>query len=157
VTTLDDPAFGELSDYEHGWRRRYGISIFGEEREIDIRIETEAEPTQQQRETFLRFEYNKESIIRNIEKSIYEYYISIIDGRRNDFGDSKDEMMPIIADVEGMGTVVSPEVILLSDWDPPHDKRIGFLFDCTWDEDHGVGVELTDNEVTGVGDQDIVL
>jgi len=157
VATLNDPIFGELSNYEHGWSRRYGISVFGEKREVDIRIETEAEPTQQQRETFFKFERNKESCVRDIERSIYEYYNSIIDDRRDDFGDSADEMMPIVSDIDGMGAIVSLEVILISDWDPPNDKQIGFLFDCTWDEDHGLAVELIDNEVTGVGDQDIVL
>jgi hypothetical protein len=157
VATLNDPVFGELSNYEHGWSRRYTISIFGESKDVDIHIEADTEPTQRQQDVLLRFERNKEKCIGDIENCIYEYYSSILQDRRADFEDAADELMPVVSNVSRLGALVSLGVILISDRNPPGDKQIGFLFDCTWDPDHGIAVELTDNEVTAVGSQDIVL
>src|SRR4051794_6593805 len=99
MTTLNDPAFGELSRYEYGWTRKYDISIFGENKQVILRVQTYTEPSLQQQETFSKFDQNKQLCVKEIEKSIFEYYSSILEEKREDFEDSSDELMPIVSDI----------------------------------------------------------
>lgn len=36
-------------------------------------------------------------------------------------------------------------------------RSIGLSFDCTWDEENGVGVQLSDETVVCVGYQDVAI
>lgn len=158
ATTLSDPIFGKLNKEELGLVRKYDIIIFGERKYVDLIVETDKdEPTPGQRETFSKFEMQKKSCIEYIEKAIYEYYSSILKDERSDLGSSADKMMPIVSDINGLKDLVFLDNILVLDPDIYGEKKMGFLFDCTWDPGHGLGVELTDNKVTAVDNQDILL
>ncbi|MDQ0395410.1 DUF6985 domain-containing protein [Labrys monachus] len=160
ITKLNDPVFGELDQTEWAWIRNYRVSMFGESKEVELEVEWEEPdilPSTEQQETFLKFDRNKNKCFSDIENAIYKYYLSILNNLRNDLGDSADELMPIVSDVNGLKDLVSLQAIIIK----PHygiwENKIVFLLDCTWDTSLGLGVAMIDNKVTEVGEQDIVL
>jgi hypothetical protein len=157
MATLKDPVFGILVDDGDDWNRDYEISIFGEDKLVKLVIRADEKPTTKQRKTFAKFESSKDACTSEIEKALFDHYEAIVEDRRGDLDDLADEMMPVISKSSELKAMVLLKEIILQDWDAPDDKEIGFLFDCTWAPDEGLGVKLSDNKVTEIGGQDIVL
>ncbi|MDQ0395039.1 DUF6985 domain-containing protein [Labrys monachus] len=155
--TIEDPVFGKLWWDGLSWKREYDAFIFGEDRTVILVVDEDSGPTAAQQEIFVKFYRHKDQCIRDIERSIYAYYLSILDEKRADLGDVADEEMPIVSNINELGALVPLEQIVIKDPYYGDDKIIALLFGCTWDDSHGLGVKLTDNKVTDVGQQDIVL
>ncbi|MDQ0393182.1 DUF6985 domain-containing protein [Labrys monachus] len=155
--TIEDPVFGKLQPRGRYLARNYDVLIFSENRNITLLVDNDDKPTHQQQEIFIKFDRHKEKCIKDIEKSIYAYYLSILEETRSDLGDVANEEMPIVSNINELGALVPLEKIIIRDPYYYEANIMGFMFGCTWDDSHGLGVELTDNKVTGVGQQDIVL
>lgn len=155
METLNDPAFGELIDRDEAgdWYRWYEIDLFGERKTVHLAVTYTEKPTEAQRATFLKFEQHKQACIDKIEKAIFNYYNSFLEEVRAGLEEDADEVMPVISTVNELNDLVTLEEIIVA----PSDREIGFLFECTWEIEHGLGVQLRDNEVTKVGFQDVVI
>ena len=68
-----------------------------------------------------------------------------------------DKIAPIIENKEELGNLVEPTQLIVRRVRNNGIRRLGLLFDCTWNIEHGLAVKIEDEEVVEVGFQDIVL
>ncbi|HOV27537.1 MAG TPA: hypothetical protein PK566_14425 [Pseudobacteroides sp.] len=153
---MQDELFGNL-EYDYLWQGKMELFIFNQNNTITLSIECEDEDediTDVQRESMIKFEKNKEKITKEIEKEIFNYYQSICSLKREKRVADIDKIAPIIQSVEEVGRLVKPVNFYIKNSD---ERTIAILFDCTWDFDLGVGVEIVNEEVIRVGVQNDVL
>jgi hypothetical protein len=91
-----------------------------------------------------------------VYQAILEYYQSIVDEYQEMFSPDFLHLAPDVATVGELHRVVTPEAVLVDDYDPAQPE-IGLLFHCTWDDSHGLGVRVLGDTVLELGPQDICL
>ena len=150
--------FGEIQ-YEDFWKRSYEFRIFGENSigALYIDGDKEKEIWQIQVDAFKEFEVNKNFLSEEIEKSLFDYYQSVVDEYRDRYGDVADEFAPLITDVFEMKSLVKFEAIDIPYSFVDNQRVVGVLFESKWEIEHGVAIKIINGEIVEVGYQDIVL
>ncbi|KNY26364.1 DUF6985 domain-containing protein [Pseudobacteroides cellulosolvens] len=153
---MQDELFGHL-EYDYLWQGKIEFFIFNQNNNITLSIECEDEDediTDVQRKSMVEFAKNKERIIKEIETKIFNYYQSICPLKREKRVADIDKIAPIIHNVDEVGSLVKPVNFYIKNSD---ERTIAILFECTWDFDLGVGVEIVNEEVIRVGVQNDVM
>ncbi|MNI92529.1 hypothetical protein D3C73_1503370 [compost metagenome] len=71
--------------------------------------------------------------------------------------DEADKIVPIIEKKEELVQLVEPTQLIIRRVRKNGVRRIGLLFNCSWEIEHGLAVKIEDEEIVEVGFQDIVL
>lgn len=156
---LNHELFGEIS-YDLYWSGQQKIKIFGKERVIILSIDgnEEGEFQEAQKEAYINLVDNMENIMTEAEEAIFDYYQEVYMEYRDMVGeDEADKIAPIIENKEELGNLVEPTQLIVRRVRNNGIRRLGLLFDCTWNIEHGLAVKIEDEEVVEVGFQDIVL
>ncbi|MDR2921104.1 MAG: hypothetical protein LBV72_17290 [Tannerella sp.] len=96
---------------------------------------------------------NQSEILQSILSELLKQYPSM----QNHYGyteSEKQDFMPDVTDIEGFADLLSPIVIyILSVY---HDKfpYIGYMFSCSWDGEHGLGVMTFKDRIIEIGGAD---
>ncbi|MEK4112857.1 hypothetical protein ABIC86_002878 [Paenibacillus sp. DS2363] len=155
-----DELFGKIV-YEDLWIGTTEITIFGEKRKILLNIygEENEEITPNQRDAFSQFKANMPSIVKESEDKILEYYLENFEDYRAMQSDSEEveKIAPKISSIDELGRLVTPTGLLIRYDFEDGIRRVGILCDCTWEQEHGLGIGVENEEVIEVGLQDIVL
>ncbi|MFV0290280.1 MAG: DUF6985 domain-containing protein [Mangrovibacterium sp.] len=69
----------------------------------------------------------------------------------------KKEIMPEITSIEGFSELLSPTTIYIHSKYKDDLPYIGYLFSCTWDSEHGLGILMHNNEVIEIGEGSIAF
>lgn len=154
--TINDDIFGELS-YEYTWSKKFKIKFIDSEVDIVVLIDGEQdEPFELgQYEAYTELLNKWESIHKTFLKFILEYYIS----KRYELGytvESNEKYPEIQTEEEIL------KHITLVGINVPYEglyggRSIGISFDCSWDNENGIGLRLCNEEVIEVGYQDIAI
>jgi hypothetical protein len=93
---------------------------------------------------------NQDRMVQEVRAAIYEYYKRVYPEYRNSQQQGPWSALEVPEVVQGNeidDNLRLTEVVL-------HRKksRIGLLFDCTWEDEHGFGVRIDDFHVAEVGD-----
>ncbi|WP_078354308.1 DUF6985 domain-containing protein [Mycobacteroides chelonae] len=158
-----DPVLGDIIFTDaNGWQSTYSYPFLGREVTVDLLLggfdgEPPFEPIQ--RKAMERFNMRKGQLCAEADDALYGYYRERLPDLRHQFGDSADELMPIITDIQGLAALVTPTAFLIDRPATPDDDErvIGLLFDCTWDTSLGLAVRIVDETIDEVGPQDIIL
>ncbi|MBL3648457.1 DUF6985 domain-containing protein [Bacillus sp. RHFS10] len=154
--TLNDKVFGEL-DYQYQWVGYRTINFLEKDTEITLLIggEEDGEFDEGQYVAYNSLVDNWEQVQHNILRPILDYYKQ----KRQELGYdvSVNEDYPLIETIDQL-----IEHITLVGISVPYDflregRDIGLSFDCTWDEENGLGVRLINEEVEEVGYQDVAI
>ena len=140
MNILNDPVLGELT-FDIWWSREYEITIFDCKKLIPLVIQMfdNESISDKQRETFLEFERNKNSIISSIEMAILTYYKENFDAN-------------VVEDVAALVNLLKIKIMSSDDM-----RELGFIFDASFDPELGVGVLLINESIEQVDVQDILL
>lgn len=156
---LNHELFGEIS-YDLYWSGQQKIKIFGKERVIILSIDgnENGEFQDAQKEAYSNLVDNMENIMTKAEEAIFDYYQEVyMEYRDMVEADEADKIAPIIENKEELGNLVEPTQLIIRRVRNNGIRRLGLLFDCTWNIEHGLAVKIEDEEVVEVGFQDIVL
>lgn len=154
--TINDEVFGEL-DYQFQWVGYRTIKFLGKQPEIALLIagEEDGEFDEGQYVAYNSLMANWEQIQSNILQPILDYYKQ----KRHELGFdvSLNEDYPLIETIDQL-----IEHITLVGISVPYDflregNDIGISFDCTWDEENGLGVRIINGKVVEVGYQDVAI
>jgi hypothetical protein len=126
--------------------RRARLSVYGEASGLE----------DWQREAFDAFWSRQRELKPAVEQAILAYYLSIADDYRDQFGAEFQHLVPAISSPEELHKVVTPEAVHIGDLDPK-GREVDLLFDCSWDDSHGLAVRIIQGQVAEVGPQDICL
>ena len=154
--TINDETFGEL-DYQYQWVGYRTIEFLGKNAEIALLIggEEDGEFEEGQYVAYNSLMDNWEQVQYSILQPILEYYKQ----KRQELGYdvSMNEDYPFIDTIDQL-----TEHITLVGITVPYDflrdgRDIGVSFDCTWDDENGLGVRLINEKVKEVGYQDVAI
>ncbi|MFE6077501.1 DUF6985 domain-containing protein [Paenibacillus sp. NPDC057886] len=159
MANLNHELFGEIS-YDLYWSGQQKIKIFGKEKFIILSIDgnEEGEFHDVQKEAYTNLVENMDDIITEVEEAIFDYYREVYMDYREMVGeDESDKIAPIIENKEELGHLVEPTQLIIRRVRKNGVRRIGFLFNCTWEIENGLAVKIEDEEIVEVGFQDMVL
>ena len=153
---INDEVFGEL-DYQYTWIGYKTIKFFGKDIKIALLVGgiEDGEFDEGQYVAYSSLMNNWEQIQHNILQLIFDYYKQKRQELGYDVAFNKD--YPLIETVNQL-----TEHITLVGISVPYDflregRDIGVSFDCTWDEENGLGVRLINEKVDEVGYQDVAI
>ena len=152
-----DAVFGDLTHVVADlWDRPIDLPFLGAVRSARLRvlIDEEGGIEPQQIEAYRDFAKRTGEYMSKAEKAILRYYRSV----RDDYlgmSEAGDEAAPPVKSVGELAKLVTLEGVHFGyGCDVP---TCGLLCECTWEEEHGVGVLFERGRVTEVGDQGVVL
>lgn len=155
---INHPLFGEIV-HDLYWSGQQKINIFGQEKIVSLTIDGEEDDLfpQIQEEAYRNFITDINRLTQEAEQAIFEYYQEECPEYRTMVGDeTADQIAPIITTTQELGKLVEPVgLIILPDFEDGI-RRVGLIFNCTWEED-GIGIKFENEEVVEVGYQDIVI
>jgi hypothetical protein len=68
-----------------------------------------------------------------------------------------EEHLPKEMDREKLLTLIAPAEICIFPEELCDDGSFGFTLDCTWDDEHGLGVNFRNWKITDVGGMDVAF
>ncbi|MGA5540610.1 DUF6985 domain-containing protein [Mycobacterium sp. NPDC051198] len=151
---------GQIAYSERGgWEGTYSYRFLGREVTVCLYLGwDEGVPVDDvQREALRRFTLGRDELCAQADDALYAYYLELLPDLRYQFGDSADELMPIVDNREALSQLVTPTGLLVREAFLTDDRVIGLLYDCTWDTSHGLAVKIVNETIVEVGLQDIVL
>lgn len=148
--------FGQL-EFDYTWSKEEEIMFNGKKQDIVVLIagDEDAEFEEGQYEAYTMFKSNWNIIEKNVLLSILEYYNS----RKEELGfeTEENENYPYIGNEDELLNHINLVGIKVPYEDMYGGRSIGLSFDCTWDEENGIGIRLSDESVIDVGFQDIAI
>ncbi|EOV9527778.1 MULTISPECIES: DUF6985 domain-containing protein [Bacillus cereus group] len=154
--TINDKVFGEL-DYQYKWVGYRTIKFLGKDTEIALLVggTEDGDFDEGQYMAYNSLMDNWEKIQHSILQPILDYYKE----KRHELGYDVafNEDYPLIETVDQL-----IEHITLVGISVPYDflrdgRDIGVSFDCSWDEENGLGIRLINEKVDEVGYQDVAI
>jgi hypothetical protein len=152
--TVSEHPFDRLT-FDVLWETSAHFTIFGREARLSVRAEADG-PEQWQRDAFDSFMANQELLRPVVLEALFRYYLSVAPEYRDMFSPESQHLVPVLTGVQDLDRVLTAEAVYIDDLDAD-EPEIGLLYDCTWDDSHGVGVRLRGQAVLEVGPQDICL
>lgn len=143
------------ADFQCGDRLVRPKSSAGESVEISIKTNDSIRPTQSQLRAIENLDTNQASIQNDILKSLLKVY----PGFKNDlrFAYSQEELnefMPDINKTEHFKKLIYLSRIHIFKLELAGTAYAGFEFECTWDEEHGLGVMTHIDRIVSWGHAD---
>lgn len=159
MANLNHELFGEIS-YDLYWSGQQKIKMFEKEKVIILSIDgnEEGEFHDVQKEAYTNFVENMDDILTKVEEAIFDYYQEVHMDYREMVGENEaDKVAPIIENKEELSQLVEPTQLIIRRVRKNGVRRIGLLFNCTWEIEHGLAVKIENEGIVEVGFQDIVL
>lgn len=149
---IEDEVFGKLT-FDYTWFRYEKIIFCGEEKDIVILVagEEDGKFEEGQYEAYKMLKSKWINIQDEVLESILDYYRN----QREELGyDKESGEITTIKDLLNYITLVG---IKIQYADIYGGRSIGLSFDCTWEDENGLGIRLCDEHVIKVGYQDVAI
>lgn len=157
---LNHQIFGNI-DFNNGWTRPFSITIFGKEHilEINIDAEEDAEFEINQEKSYTFFQEHLDEIVTEANAAILSYYNREISNIVSSFTNlaEKQSFLNKIGDEQQIYSLLQPKQIMFPLTFDESVEEFGFLCDCDWDKENGIGIKFTNGLLSEIGYQDILL
>ena len=136
--TIVDCVFGKM-EYKHSWTKKEELKVFGKTYLVNITAQAYKGNSilEEQRAFYVEYKKRISKIIEKALPKIEEYCTKSF----NLSNITQDNVI----------SALTPKTVLFQ-----RDGTWGLLFDCIWDEEHGVGLLIKNDELI-IGPQDILL
>lgn len=159
MTQMDHVLFGKIT-YDLYWSGQLKITIFGKKSSVILSIDgnENGDFQEAQKQAYCNLLGDIDRIMAQTEEAIGSYYRKIIMecGEEEGAGEA-DEKSSVNIDKEQLRHLVVPTQLIIRRVRNDGNRRIGLLFDCTWDDEHGLAIKFENEKIVEVGLQDIVL
>lgn len=153
---INDSIFGEI-EYDYIWFRRSKIKFFNNEVDIMLMIagDDDGQFEDGQYESYQALINKWNEIQETFLEPILEYYKQ----KRKELGYDiqLNKNYPEIKSTKELLNYITLVGIKVPYADIYGGRSIGITFDCSWDEENGLGLRLNNEEVIDVGYQDIAI
>jgi len=112
-------------------------------------------PCQKQEETWRHLLSNQDRIYQIVLKAVFNYYRKI----RPQYaaaGPEWIENMPVLTEPSQLNPKIGLTFIQI-DWPVRRTVKIGLMFRCDWDSEHGLGLVLKRDKVIDIGGEDCAI
>lgn len=153
---INDSIFGEI-EYDYIWSRRSKIKFFNNEVDIMLMIagDDDGKFEDGQYDSYQALINKWNEIQETFLEPILEYYKE----KRKELGYDiqLNKNYPEIKSTKELLNYITLVGIKVPYADIYGGRSIGISFDCSWDEENGLGLRLNNEEVIDVGYQDIAI
>lgn len=153
---IDNKVFGKL-EFDYTWYKKEKLSFLNKQYEIIILVagDEDGEFEEGQYDSYIMFKDKWDDLQKILLEKILDYYKS----RREQLGYNIEqyEKYPEVSKAEQLLEHISLVGIKIPYAGVYGGRSIGLSFDCTWDEENGVGIRLCDEKIIRVGTQDIAI
>ncbi|GGL58308.1 DUF6985 domain-containing protein [Sporolactobacillus putidus] len=160
VDSINHKIFGKLN-FDQGWIKNIDLKIFGKNQKIQIVIDADedADFEDAQIKSYEKFFEKIDRRVIDAENATFEFYQTVSPNIRDQYkGVEKiNEIVPEISRKEDLYHLVFPKQILFPIIFDETKREAGFICDCSWEIEHGLGIKFENEIVTEVGFQDILL
>ena len=131
--TCSDPIFGEMK-YKHRWYKIEKIHFFNKEWQITVAAKAYlGKPiTDQQRESYFSFKENEDEIVATITEMIVNYVNENCEELSSTWIGAR-----MISSSTDLSDITIPKTLLFT-----QSGGLLVLFDCAWDVEHGLAVQV---------------
>ncbi len=127
------------------------------EKETTITIPTEDGAVEDWQLTLAsQFCEKEENLKEEVFQSILTHYLGQVQELRAQFSEEYAHLVPLVENVSQLKELLTPTGIYIGELDPKKEA-IGLLFECTWEEEHGLGVLIKNWKVEEVSHQDVAF
>jgi len=157
---LNHHLFGKLT-FNYGWTQDITITIFGKQfvLEINIDADEDAEFEINQERVYIFFKEHLDEIVKEANCAIVSYYnremSNIVSGYKNT--GEKQYFLDKIGYEEQIYSLLMPKQIMFPLTFDENVEEFGFLCDCDWDKENGIGIKFINGQLSEIGSQDILL
>ena len=154
---INNPVFGQIEFNGFFWEKDIDVRFCGKDCRITLTIAAdengEFEPSQY--DAYIVLMEKWDNIHFSFLKPILVYY----NKKRAELGYDKmpSEDYPEISTVEELLQHIEITGVSIAYAGTYGNRSVGITFDCTWDNENGIGVQLNDEQVLEVGYQDITI
>ena len=143
---LNHHILGKLT-FNYGWTRDMTVTIFGEQYVLEMIIDADEDG---------EFE---EEMIKEANAAVVSYYHNEISEIVSGYTDSNEKQcfLDKIGNEEEIFSLLKPKQIVFPLTFDETVEEVGFLCDCDWDKDNGLGIKFTNGVLSEIGPQDILL
>lgn len=153
---INDKVFGEL-EFDYVWSKDMSIEFLGKEVDVALTVDGGKDGvfSEKQYASFNSFIDNWEQIQQSILQPILDYYIA----KRHELGYDVEfnENYPLIETTEQLIEKINLVGISVPTAKRFEGRYIGVAFDCSWDDENGLGILLVDEKINKVGYQDVTM
>ena len=144
--TCKDPVFGEMK-YKHRWYKIEKIPFFNKEWQITVAAKAySGKPiTDKQRESYSYFKKNENKIITTITEIIMNYVNENCEELSSSWMGAR-----MVSSSSDLSDITIPKTLLFT-----QSGELLVLFDCVWDMEHGLAVQVIPEYK--IGSQDCFL
>lgn len=157
---INHEVFGEL-EFDYGWVKNIELNIFGEKRVLQIVIDADedAEFEDAQLKSYEDFFSDIHRRIDEAEQAVFKYYQNESPNFRAQYDNEEDikKFAPEISGKKELYNLVTPKQIMFPMVFDESQREAGFICDCSWEIEHGLGIKFENNVITEIGFQDILL
>lgn len=155
---INHEVFGKIK-YDHSWEGEKEVSFLGDRKKIAFVIKgsENAEFENAQIVAFEHFFNSFENLILLAQSKIFDYYNEVCEEYRKMLGESANELAPLIMNVKELNNLIELKELIFIRSRGKDIRKVGILYECTWEEEHGLAVKFENEKVVDVGYQDIVL
>lgn len=160
---IDHEVFGKVIYNGYSWEieEKIKVKLFNIEHIVLLTLEGEEEGSfdEGQIESYTNIKKNIEALLIKAEKELFNYYKEEVFEEYHVPDDDfwkiavpyitkKDDLVDLITDFNN---------ILIHSCRDIGERSIGLLFECTWDEEHGLGVLFNNEKIINIGEQSIAF
>ena len=154
---IDDPVFGQIEFNGLFWEKDIDVNFCGKDCRVLLTIsaDEDGEFEAGQYDAYKALMEKWENIHSSFLNPILDYY----NKKRIELGYDKsaNKDYPKISTIEELLRHIEITGLSITYAGMYGNRSTGVTFDCTWDSENGIGVQLNDEQIIEVGYQDITM
>jgi len=157
---INHKTFGKIK-FNYGWTKDISLDIFNKRHVLEINIDADedAEFEINQEKAYIFFENYLDEIAKEVDVAIVSYYNREISDIVSSYTNHKEKQyfLDIIGDKDKIYSLLQPKKILFPLTFDENVEEFGFLCECDWDKENGIGIKFVNGVLSEIGFQDILL
>lgn len=157
---INHKTFGKLK-FNYGWTKDISLDIFNKRHVLEINIDADedAEFEINQEKTYIFFENHIDEIAKEVDVAILSYYNREISDIVSSYTNHKEKQyfLDIIGDKDKIYSLLQPKKIMFPLTFDENVEEFGFLCECDWDKENGIGIKFVNGVLSEIGYQDVLL
>ena len=157
---INHQTFGKLK-YNYGWTKDISLDIFNKRHVLEINIDADedAEFEINQEKAYIFFENHRDEIAKEVDVAILSYYNREISDIVSSYTNHKEKQyfLDIIDDKDKIYSLLQPKKIMFPLTFDENVEEFGFLCECDWDKENGIGIKFVNGVLSEIGYQDTLL
>ena len=147
--------------FNYGWTWELTVTIFGKQYVLEMIIDADDDGKFEvnQERAYIFFKEHQDEMIKESNASVVSYYNNEISEIVSGYTDSSEKQyfLDKISDEKEIFSLLKPKQMMFPLTFDETVEEVGFLCDCDWDKENGIGIKFTNGVLSEIGPQDILL